>query len=313
MLAAEAAWAADADTYGAERIHPLAVTSHTPETMREICYVYAGIWDGARAAVPDVLVTSSPHSYTNRQVAGVDKSDHIQTDGDTISVLRNNIIHAMDADGHTISVKYADTGDTYHSIFMHNMTYYMMGDDTLAVLDGGSIRTMQTGHILHARMIDGTVYTVSVENMCHMVLPEYTTILPGWRHHSMSITTITAISQYDTTPHHYVMDAGGVVYVSKTAMYIAEEYGSFTTIHRIPVDTLRYAGSAVVPGWLVNQFAMDEYNGTLRVATTTFESSGIYVYDIGTINMRHSLGGIAPGESITSARFAEDIAYLVTF
>ena len=96
-----------------------------------------------------------------------------------------------------------------------------------------------------------------------------------------------------------------------------------TAIHRIAIDglSLRYEAKGEVPGNLLNQFSMDEYGSKLRVATTadyrnmqgsTVRSSGVFVMDASLDTVGH-LEGVAPGESIFSARFMGERLYLVTF
>jgi uncharacterized secreted protein with C-terminal beta-propeller domain len=71
---------------------------------------------------------------------------------------------------------------------------------------------------------------------------------------------------------------------------------------------------------VLNQFSMDEYNGNFRIATTEGQqsrsnpttSNNIYVVDSG-MKVIGSLEGLAPGESIYSARFMGSRGYLVTF
>ena len=87
-----------------------------------------------------------------------------------------------------------------------------------------------------------------------------------------------------------------------------------TSLHRFAVDggAVRYRASGFVPGHVLNQFAMDEYQDHLRVATSDSRSTAVYVLDLG-MAVVGAVEGIAPGESMHSARFAGDRAYLVTF
>jgi inhibitor of cysteine peptidase len=67
---------------------------------------------------------------------------------------------------------------------------------------------------------------------------------------------------------------------------------------------------------VLNQFSMDEYAGYFRIATT-FRTSGssqnnVYVLDMD-LNIVGRLEGLAPKETIYSARFMGDRCYLVTF
>ncbi len=95
-----------------------------------------------------------------------------------------------------------------------------------------------------------------------------------------------------------------------------------TIIHRFAIDDGRidYKAMGRVPGHLLNQFSLDEYEGNLRVATTvegwtregSIQYNNVYVLDpametIGTLEH------IAPDERIYAARFIGDRLYLVTF
>jgi uncharacterized secreted protein with C-terminal beta-propeller domain len=90
-----------------------------------------------------------------------------------------------------------------------------------------------------------------------------------------------------------------------------------TSIHRIHIegDAIEYVASGEVPGMVLDQFSMDEYDSHFRVATTTYgETTGnhVYVLDMG-LNIVGSLEGLAPGEMIYSARFMGERGYMVTF
>jgi uncharacterized secreted protein with C-terminal beta-propeller domain len=90
-----------------------------------------------------------------------------------------------------------------------------------------------------------------------------------------------------------------------------------SSIHRLHIDgaEIEYVASGEVPGMVLNQFSMDEYEGYFRVATTTYgETTGnhVYILDMG-LNIVGSLESLAPGETIYSARFMGERGYLVTF
>lgn len=84
---------------------------------------------------------------------------------------------------------------------------------------------------------------------------------------------------------------------------------------------LEAAAEASVPGGLLNQFALDEHEGNLRVAVTMegTTASGawgrypaLFVLD-GSLTVVGSLPQLAVDESIQSVRFAGDLAYVVSF
>ncbi|MDH7593597.1 MAG: beta-propeller domain-containing protein [Methanomicrobiales archaeon] len=93
-------------------------------------------------------------------------------------------------------------------------------------------------------------------------------------------------------------------------------------IHKFGVngDRITYIGMGEVPGHLLNQFSMDEYNDHLRVATTVegwtreggFLFNNVYVLDR-EMKTKGRLEYIAPDEKIYSTRFVGDRLYMVTF
>jgi len=92
-----------------------------------------------------------------------------------------------------------------------------------------------------------------------------------------------------------------------------------TVIHKISVDKekIEYKTNGEVPGHILNQFSMDEYNGNFRIATTTGNwraetLNHVYVLD-GNLNIIGRLEDLAHGERIYSVRFMGNKGYLVTF
>jgi inhibitor of cysteine peptidase len=96
-----------------------------------------------------------------------------------------------------------------------------------------------------------------------------------------------------------------------------------TSIYRFKLEdgSLTYTGKGEVPGSILNQFSMDEYNNYFRIATTQGESwrsdeftsrNNLYVLD-SDLKLAGKIEGIAPGERIYSVRFTGDRAYMVTF
>lgn len=95
-----------------------------------------------------------------------------------------------------------------------------------------------------------------------------------------------------------------------------------TVIHKINVNNLdiTYITNGEVPGYLLNQFSMDEYNGNFRIATTTGESWGSRASSLNHMYILNenletigSIEDLAKGEKIYSTRFMGERAYMVTF
>ncbi|MBI4895415.1 MAG: beta-propeller domain-containing protein [Candidatus Aenigmarchaeota archaeon] len=92
-----------------------------------------------------------------------------------------------------------------------------------------------------------------------------------------------------------------------------------TIIHKISIQNgnIDYNAEGEVPGYTLNQFSMDEYNGNFRVATTTEgwtqkSKNHIYVLD-DSLKTIGKLEDLASGEKIYSVRFLGNKAYMVTF
>ncbi|MBP9760280.1 MAG: beta-propeller domain-containing protein [Candidatus Pacebacteria bacterium] len=93
-----------------------------------------------------------------------------------------------------------------------------------------------------------------------------------------------------------------------------------TRITRVPLANLAVAAVGEVPGMLLNQFSLDEYNGNVRVAVTVGNNgwgageTANDVYVLGSdLKEKGRITDLGLGERVYSARFVGDTAYLVTF
>ncbi|MFP4524479.1 MAG: beta-propeller domain-containing protein [Candidatus Woesearchaeota archaeon] len=103
------------------------------------------------------------------------------------------------------------------------------------------------------------------------------------------------------------------------------DYFQYTVINRVSVDglDLDVEANGMVPGSVVNQFALDEDDGVLRLATTVdhrwepgYEGPETenFVFTLDEdLEELDRLTGLAPGERIYSARFMQERLYMVTF
>ncbi len=99
-----------------------------------------------------------------------------------------------------------------------------------------------------------------------------------------------------------------------------------TVIYRFAIDGLDITAEAEgsVPGYVLDQFSMDEYEGYFRIATTsstfyvknnaimTKRVNNVYVLDMN-LSIIGRLEGLATGERIYAARYLGDLMYLVTY
>ena len=154
---------------------------------------------------------------------------------------------------------------------------------------------------------------------------------------SYTFTTIAAINinndSQEPTHETIVLGATSGIYVSQNNIYVTfpnysyqEDETMKTAVQRIKIDqqTITIEATGEVPGYILNQFSMDEYNGYFRVATTvhnwnirTFAAeettrNNVYVLDMN-LNIVGKLEDLAPGEQIYSARFMGNKCYVVTF
>ncbi|MBI4053839.1 MAG: beta-propeller domain-containing protein [Candidatus Doudnabacteria bacterium] len=98
-----------------------------------------------------------------------------------------------------------------------------------------------------------------------------------------------------------------------------------TGIVKVSLAGLKIAASGSVPGTLLNQFALDEYQGNLRAAVTLGEGGGFWGWGLGSESANDvyvlneqldEIGRITDlgvGERIYSVRFLEDRGFVVTF
>jgi hypothetical protein len=139
-----------------------------------------------------------------------------------------------------------------------------------------------------------------------------------------------------------LMTDGQTVYASDESLYVAtqrfvappddpdeEPPPIKTAIHRFDIsepDHTAYSSTGEAPGYVIGQFALSEYRGVLRVATTdspiwwdgddwpkphsyvtTLKEAGKVLLPLGQV------GGIGEGEQIRGVRFLGDEGYVVTF
>ena len=164
---------------------------------------------------------------------------------------------------------------------------------------------------------------------------------------------VNSIFSFDLTSSDFTFEADHIignyplVYSSADALILAEkswdswwfwnsaDSDEATNIHMFDISnsgSTEYIASGRVDGTIQNQFSLSEYQGVLRVASTEGQwgrwwldnpepmtSNVVTLRPIADANGHTTLEqigiveGIAPNETIWSARFVEDRAYIVTF
>ena len=119
-----------------------------------------------------------------------------------------------------------------------------------------------------------------------------------------------------------MMDGASTMYVSPSNIYVTyptwTEAGQYTSIYRVSINGLQlsFEAKGSIPGTVINQYAMDEYNGNFRAATNWQEQdskiNNVYVLNQNLTTIG-KLEGLGQNENLHSVRFMGDKCYLVTF
>src|SRR2546426_1226730 len=128
---------------------------------------------------------------------------------------------------------------------------------------------------------------------------------------------------YTNYQEYYADNIPGDIYTGGAISSTNLQQGQNSTIFRASYSsdgnvTMKAVGS--VPGTVLNQFSLDEYNNYFRVATSRFAKiGGDYtrsddVYVLGQdMSQVSALRNLAPGENLYAVRFVGDMGYVVTF
>ena len=154
---------------------------------------------------------------------------------------------------------------------------------------------------------------------------------------TVAVSTFDMGSALQTRRSVGVIAGGEQIYASSTSTYISTTEWSrdgspaTTSIHKFvtkPSGASSYTGSGEVPGTLLNQYAMSEYDGVLRVASTITERRGwVGAREVtegmvttlqerdGALRQLGQVGGLGrqDNESIRAVRFIANRGYVVTF
>jgi uncharacterized secreted protein with C-terminal beta-propeller domain len=200
--------------------------------------------------------------------------------------------------------------------------------------------------------VDGNVATVAVfKDNLYLATKSYTapydiltsiTVDAFKKHLSQTaIAQIQKISEYDISPSGKMNEITAVI-ERELAQFSADRQLTIQTdvqneitkemekrkrevdrtrIVRVSLASLQVAATGDVPGTLLNQFALDEHNGTLRAAVTVsgngWWGGGESVNDVYTLGLdlkeKGSVRDLGRGERIYAVRFLGDTAYVVTF
>jgi len=219
-------------------------------------------------------------------------------------------------------IKVYDISDKASPVSTRNASldgYYfnsrMIGDYVYVVINQPAYR--QEDEVALPRIYsDDRVEEISATEIYYADIPDY----------SYAFTTIVAVNiendDQEPTYEPFLLGATSNMYVSLNNIYITFPRNEKTLIHRIHIEDsqIEFVANGEVPGYVLNQFSMDEHKGYFRIATTTGQiwskeapsKNHVYILDMD-LNIVGKLEDLAPGEKIYSARFMGDRCYLVTF
>lgn len=185
-----------------------------------------------------------------------------------------------------------------------------------------------------AYLKDGEVVTPKIRTRELVVtIPLNSIYYANYTDSSYAYTNIFSMSILDPgrplNHESFLVGASSCIYVSPSHIYITvPRYEQLTggveeaSIYKIRIDDgkITYMAGGKVPGWVLNQFSMDEFNGYFRIATTMGRYRGeavrlrnnVYILN-SSLGIVGRLEELAPGEEIYSARFMGSRCYLVTF
>ena len=301
----------------------------------------------AGATNPQNARVLSKISTNNTYISGI----YLSQDGNKLVVLGNKYIdyvYAAEKDASLIMPPYWNSASTFVKV------YDVSNKANPIIVRNFTI----SGNYFNSRMIGNYVYTVVTESVYRnndgtanlpIVFSETkeainidaTRIFYVNSYDSYyTYTTIFSVNILDNTqaPSNTTIMMGGTsdMYVSANNIYIvsptwSSENQYTTNIYRVSINqaTLEVEAKGSVWGNPINQYAMDEYNGNFRIATTMWytdnattkdgavfkvsrQMNNIYVLNAD-LNVIGKLEGFKMDESIYSVRFNEAKCYVVTF
>ncbi|MDA4130436.1 MAG: beta-propeller domain-containing protein [Thaumarchaeota archaeon] len=287
---------------------------------------------------PNSTKALSTLSYPNDQVLGIE-----------ISLNRLAVINQRNSNMTYIDLLLYDTTNLASPKLMENASiagYYVAARLSqgylYAVIQQPSYQYDNSGNLTGAMPI------LTENDVTNTLSPSSVFFTDNWAQISY-YTMIVSMSMSTGKEHALAVLTGesSTIYVSTSNVYVVYAVSPEISVDGIPGDV--YSGGVIsanmidgqnttifrasylngsvlmeaagsVPGTILNQFSLDEYNGYFRVATSRFATIGgsatrsddVYVLN-SKLALVSSIQNIAPGENIYAVRFAGDQGYVVTF
>lgn len=296
-------------------------------------------------------------SETQTQVEGVDEADLVETDGTLLYTLsRDGVLSILDTSAagegsllYQIDLQVNQQHGEVVGMYLHDNTLTIITSSQLSIYADGNVGpcTLATvlnvedsidptimqahqidGAFVDSRMVDGQLMLVTraapnadaVGNHGHL----------GLNDASVTATAINVTGNANAPIKNVNFSATGnlEVFASEDNLYVFSCENGVTMIHKVPLrnpeseGNLRVAALGSVNGTLLNQFAVDEHDGHLRLvvemagggsAVVVLKQQGNDFEEVGRLDGL-GLSSFGVGyEDLYSVRFVEDRVYLITF
>lgn len=266
-------------------------------------------------------------------------------------IKENRLVILGDSKKFTEEKKRRDTEEIVDTslIYSNNMAKALTYD----VSNKSNIKLIRTvgldGNYIQSRRIGDNIYFISNKTPHYDIKMEENNLLPWVKDTNITqekkIIPCTDIAYFkDTESYNYMIVAGfniydnkevntetffgasDTIYASEENLYITQQIyrsgflsdKSENIIYKFNMkhSQIKLQCKANIDGDLNNQFSMDEYDGKLRIATTSYEKDNttnqLLILDE---NLKEigAIKDLAKGEKIYSVRFLGKVGYIVTF
>lgn len=234
------------------------------------------------------------------------------TGGKTVSVVMDITDRANPK-----TLRKVEQDGSYRSSRMVGSVIYTLTEYTVSAKDEEEAKTNSVPEVAGGEIRCDCIYIVDEDSNRYICLTAY--------------DTATADGEVSSLA---VLGKGSEVYCSENNLYvIGNEYvnlkegetkdndiGNFSVISAFSLSgtDISFKAQGKVPGYINNQYNLDEYGGNLRIATTVYnrnknaDVSSLYVLD-SNMEIIGKAEDIADNEQIKSVRYMGDKAYVVTF
>ena len=251
---------------------------------------------GVELLLYDTTSLASPRLMENVSVAGSYVAARL-ADGHFYAIIQQPS-YVFDGQGNATAVMPTDSLDGVETQLAPSSVYY----------------TPIPSQISYYTMIPSVDMSTGKENVVSVLTGPSATVYVSTSDIYVVYTNYLDLYDVDGIPGNFW--SGGVV----TPQTVEQSQNSTVLRLAYANGAVTVAKAGVVPGTVLNQFSMDEYDGYFRIATSRFAlvdgaattSDDVYVLDA-SMRQISALRNIAPGENIYAVRFEGQMGYVVTF